>query len=187
MNAYQVIERCEQAHHPIPLPIPNLLYVTLKSWASLSSSSVWYATKHLKFAIKGHSRVQIQQIQANLMVPITIPNMFQVRIPRSYSQLLYKSTWRGTIPVEALLNPEDHCWSHQHRNWVDKPVLTLQENNSLYQWRRNPTQRTPADILTSARDWKLLVDFKWQLKLPSHPEATTHWPDGPWSKLCCWG
>lgn len=136
------------------LTTPNLFYVTLKSWASLSSSSIWDATKHLKSTIKGHSRVQVLQTQASLTVPSPFPNCSKWR-SLDHSHLLYKCTWRWTILVEALFNSEDHCWRPQHRNWVHKSVLTLQESNSLYHWRRNPTQRTSSGILTSARDWKL--------------------------------
>ncbi|XP_063054019.1 uncharacterized protein LOC134448252 [Engraulis encrasicolus] len=40
-----------------------------------------------------------------------------------------------------------------------------------------PSGRAPAGILTSARDWQLLVDLEKQLKFPSHIAATTLRPD----------
>ncbi|XP_061101211.1 uncharacterized protein LOC133130563 [Conger conger] len=40
-----------------------------------------------------------------------------------------------------------------------------------------PARRTSAGILTSARDWQLLVDLERQLKFPSHIAATTLRPD----------
>ena len=40
-----------------------------------------------------------------------------------------------------------------------------------------PARRAPAGILTSVKDWQLLVDLKRQLKFPSHIAATTFWPD----------
>lgn len=41
----------------------------------------------------------------------------------------------------------------------------------------NPSRRTSADILTSARDWQLLVELEHQLKFPSHIAVTTMQPD----------
>ncbi|KAL7879620.1 hypothetical protein SRHO_G00018740 [Serrasalmus rhombeus] len=40
-----------------------------------------------------------------------------------------------------------------------------------------PVKRSPAGILTTARDWQLLVDLKLQLKFPSHIAVTTLRPD----------
>lgn len=40
-----------------------------------------------------------------------------------------------------------------------------------------PDKGTPAAILTTARDWQLLVDLERQLKFPSHIAATTLRPD----------
>lgn len=40
-----------------------------------------------------------------------------------------------------------------------------------------PARRTSAGILTSAKDWQLLVDLKHQLKFPSHIAVTTLRPD----------
>ncbi|KAG7481622.1 hypothetical protein JOB18_000555 [Solea senegalensis] len=37
-----------------------------------------------------------------------------------------------------------------------------------------PARRSPADILTSAKDRQLLVDLQQQLKFPSHVAVTTH-------------
>ncbi|KAL7863464.1 hypothetical protein SRHO_G00124480 [Serrasalmus rhombeus] len=40
-----------------------------------------------------------------------------------------------------------------------------------------PVKRSPAGILTTARDWQLLVDLERQLKFPSHIAVTTLRPD----------
>lgn len=71
--------------------------------------------------------------------------------------------------AEAISNGLE--WSKQHR--PSKEIIAFVRAGE----RETPSKRPPAGILTSAKDWQMLVDLERQLQFPSHIALTTLRPD----------
>lgn len=113
-----------------------------------------------KFKRKRCGRVQTDVIKSDW-----VTHQICTYGPKQSSPASKRGAWSG---------PENHLWSLQFRSWMDKwsqPHYLLRQSWGAV----NTCKKKSAEILTSARDWQLLVNLKQQLKFSIHVAATTLW------------